>query len=109
MDYKDAAKKELEEYSKLMQTEYAWLQEQEKRKRGASSGNLQRIPLGEAAAEGKHEEKDSQEAETLPDEWLETGLNNMPITSNLQKPNISQAMRINRHEHSVRNSGIHHQ
>ena len=31
------------------------------------------------------------------------------ITSNLQKPNISQAMRINRHEHSVRNSGIHHQ
>lgn len=78
MDYKDAAKKELEEYSKLMQTEYAWLQEQEKRKRGASSGNLQRIPLGEAAAEGKHEEKDSQEAETLPDEWLETGLNNMP-------------------------------
>ena len=27
----------------------------------------------------------------------------------LEKPNISQAMRINRHEHSVRNSGIHHQ
>ena len=71
MDYRNAAKKELEEYSKLMQTEYAWLQEQAKRKKGAASGNLQRVPLGEAAAEGKSEENDGKEAETLPDEWVE--------------------------------------
>lgn len=78
MDYRNAAKKELEEYSKLMQTEYAWLQEQAKRKKGAASGNLQRVPLGEAAAEGKDEENDGKEAETLPDEWVETGLINTP-------------------------------
>lgn len=78
MDYRNAAKKELEEYSKLMQTEYAWLQEQAKRKKGAASGNLQRVPLGEAAAEGKSEENDGKEAETLPDEWVETGLINTP-------------------------------
>ena len=78
MNYSNAAKKELEEYSKLMQTEYAWMQEQAKRKRGASSGDLQRVPLGEAAAEGKDEEKDGEEAETLPDGRLETGLINMP-------------------------------